>query len=371
MRSRFIVGAAAALACACERGRAPAIVAPPPPEVAVVTVHPQAVPLEYEYVGRTEAYRTVEIRARVPGFLQERAFEEGGRVREGDVLFRIDPSLFQADVEIARARVQQADAALALAQLEVGRFEQAAAAGAGNVRELNQAQTTVVDARAAANLARAELAKAELNLSYTEVRSPVSGTIGRALKDVGSYLDAGENSLLAVAMQTDPMYVTFSFSERNWLEWSRQARSGEIRGAPNPPVRAVLLDGTVYPHEGRLDFVDVRVAPETGMASARANFPNPDDALKPGQFVRAIVHGWERPNSIVVPQRAVNSSPAGQQVLVVGEGDVVEPRPVRVGPWRGDGWLILEGLRGGERVVVDGAMKAPPGGVVRAVEEGG
>jgi membrane fusion protein (multidrug efflux system) len=352
--------------------------APPPPEVAVMTVEARTIPIEYENVGRTEASKTVEIRARVAGFLLERTFEEGKAVTEGDLLFRIDPRQYEANLEIARARLAQARATERLAQIDADRFREGAATGATTQREIDQAETELASARASVSLATAEVAKAELDLSYTSILSPVTGEIGRAMKDVGTYLDAGDNSLLAVATQTDPMYVTFPVSERDWLTWREDVERGVIRAAytgpdgkppdaahPAPPVRVSLLDGTPYPESGRLTFFAPSVDPRTGTTTARAEFANPAGVLKAGQFVRATIYGWERPGSIVVPQRAVIQNPMGSSVMVVGAEEKVEVRPVTVGPWKGDGWLILDGLRPGERVIVEGIAKAPPGTAVK------
>lgn len=366
---------------ACKKQQAPGEgFTPPPMEVAVVTMEGRSIPVEYEFTGETQARRTVEIRARVSGFLKARYFEEGKPVREGDLLFEIDPRVFEAEVEIARARLAKAEAREKLAFLEAARFEQAVASGAASRREVDQAQSEVADAKASVNLARAELAKAELDLSYTKVHSPVSGMIGRAMKDEGSYLSPGEHGLLAVAMQTDPMYVMFPISEREWLKWREDVEKGVVRTtytmpdgsapdvhAPTPPVSISLLDGKPYAVEGRLDFFDASVDSKTGSAMARASFENKSGALKPGQFVRASIRGWERPNSMVVPQRAVLHTPAGTFVMLVDPSDTVEIRPVVVGEWKGDGWLILSGLKPGERVMADGFVKAPPGSKVKPV----
>lgn len=385
LRVGLCAGLSAALAAVIPAGgcrdRQPVAAAPPPPpEVAVVTVEPATIPVEFEYVGRTEASKTVEIRARVAGFLLERTFAEGKPVKEGDLLFKIDPRLYEADLEIARARLAQAQAQERLARMDVDRFREAAPTGATSQRELDEADTKLASAHASVNLATAEVAKAELDLSYTTVRSPVTGVIGRALKDVGTYLDAGTDSLLAVATQTDPMYVTFPVSERDWLSWREDVERGVIRTAyqsadgkpvnplhPDPPVRVALLDGTAYKEHGRLNFFDTSVDPRTGTAMARADFANAAEFLKPGQFVRATIYGWERPDSIVIPKRAVIQNPMGSIVMVVGADEKVEVRPVKLGSWMGDGWLIISGLEAGERVIADGFAKAPPGTVVKAV----
>ncbi len=340
----------------------------PPQEVSVVEVAPATVPVEYEYIGKTEASMTVEIRARVTGFLLKRLFEEGKPIRAGDPLFEIDPKPFEADLEIARAKLAQAEAGERLAQLDVTRYTEATQKGAASRRELDAAETSLADARASVNLARAQVAKAELDLSYTHIASPVTGIIGRSLKDEGSYLDPSNSGLLAVATQTNPMYVTFAISERDWLQWRHDVESGTVKGDMNTsPVRVWTLDGKPYAHGGRINYFDTEVDPQTGAARARAELPNPDDQLKPGQFVRVKLQGWQRPNTITVPQRAVIQNPGGKFVMIVDADSKTQIRPVTLGAWLGDDWVVEGGLKAGDRVVVEGFAKAMPGTTVRAV----
>jgi len=368
---------AALLTTGCRKGAPAAPPAGPPPQVAVVVAEARTIPVTYRFIGMTEPSKTVEVRSRITGFLLKRSFAEGKAIKEGDLLFSIDPRPFEADLEIAKARVAQSEARVNLAQAEMRRYGEAAAVNAVSQAEVDRAQTELAEARAAANLAKAEQAKAELDLSYTKVLSPVTGVIGRTMKDEGSYLDAGANGLLAVAMQTDPMYVTFSVPERDWLRWREQAQSGEIRPAytnpdgtppdirnPQPPVRIELLDGTVYPAEARLNFFDTHIDAMTGSATARATVPNPEQQLKAGLFVHATIVGWERPGSIVVPQRAVVNNPGGAFVYAVNEQSVIEMRRVTLGDWKGSGWLILAGVRPGDVIVADGFAKAPAGSKV-------
>jgi membrane fusion protein (multidrug efflux system) len=364
----------------CGKAAPAAPPAGPPPQVAVIVAESKTIPVTYRFIGQTEPSKTVEVRSRITGFLLTRSFDEGKAIKAGDVLFTIDPRPYEADLEIARARVAQTEARVGLAEADLRRFEEAAAVNAVSKADLDKAQTELVEARAAVNLAKAERAKEELNLSYTKVMSPVTGLIGRALKDEGAYLDAGSNSLLAVATQVDPMYVVFPVPERDWLRWREQAQSGEIRPAytnpdgsppniknPQPPVKVELLDGTPYPVEGRLNFFDTKVDAGTGSALARATFTNPDLQLKAGLFVHATIVGWERPNSIVVPQRAVINNPGGSFLFVVNGESVTEMRKITVGDWKGDGWLVLSGVKPGDVVVADGFAKAPPGTKVTTV----
>lgn len=345
----------------------------PPPQVSVVTVQPITVPVKYEFIGQTEASRRVEIRARVQGFLISRSFEEGGQVTEGDLLFQIDPRPFEADLEVARARLAQAEVGLAKAHREAVRFSQMVAEKAASQKELDDAQTEELDARAMLRTAAANVTIAELDLSYTTIHSPLTGRIGRAQKEEGALVDDGQNSLLAVVIRTDPIYVSFSISERDVLAWQKDVESGRIREVEGetPRIRLILLDGTPYEFEGRINFFDTQVDANTGSTRIRAEFPNPSirlypnagftERLMPGQFVRSQVLGWERINAIVVPQRAVMQGPTGATVLVVGEEDIVEPRQVTLGQWNDFGWVVESGLRAGERVVTAGLQRVMPG----------
>lgn len=341
---------------------------PPPPKVEVVTITRQTIPVEYAFVGMTEASKVVEIRARVSGFLLARGFDEGKPIHAGDPLFQIDPRPFEADLEIARSRLEQAQSRSRLAELEERRYAEAIAKGAVAQRELDKAQTELADAKSSVRLAEASVAKAELDLSYTQIESPVTGVIGRTLKDEGSYLDAGPDSLLAVAMQIDPIYVNFAVPERDWLQWRTDLDAGtiQIEGDPlQPPVRVELLNGEVYPHTGQMTFFDTRVDASTGAAKARASFPNADRLLKPGQFVKARIIGFERPNTIVVPTLAVIQNPSGASVMTVDDQNIAHLRPVKLGVWYGDDWIVLSGLNPGDRVITEGVkarngMKVDP-----------
>ncbi len=354
--------------CNDKKAAAGAPAPPPPPKVEVITVARQTIPIEYSFVGMTEASKVVEIRARVSGFLLARGFDEGKPIHAGDPLFQIDPRPFEADLEIARARLEQAQSRSRLAELEERRYAEAIAKGAVAQRELDKAQTELADAKSSVRLAEASVAKAELDLSYTQIESPVTGVIGRTLKDEGSYLDAGPDSLLAVAMQIDPIYVNFAVPERDWLQWKTDLDAGtiQIEGDPmQPPVRVELLNGEVYPHTGQMTFFDTRVDPSTGAAKARASFPNADRQLKPGQFVKARVIGFERPNTIVVPTLAVIQNPSGASVMTVDDQNIAHLRPIKLGPWHGDDWIVLSGLNPGDRVITEGVkarngMKVDP-----------
>lgn len=336
----------------------------PPPQVELTTVEATSVPIVYEYVGMTEASKVVEVRARVQGFLETRDFEEGDFVGEGTRLFTIDPRSLKADREIALAHVEQAKARLELAQREVKRLQSVRVPGAVAETDLDVKLAEETNASAALRLAEAQLAKAELELGYTSVEAPLTGFIGKALKDIGSLVDPGQNSLLAVMQQVDPLYVSFHVSESDYLEWRRSVEAGELvlaNGQDAPYLEIVFLNGTVYEHRGKIDFADVGVDVSTGTVGLRGTFENPDRKLKPGQFVKVHIKGWQRPNSLAIPQRAVSQSPQGPYVFVVGADNIAQHRAVTLGPWAGQDWIILEGLEPGERVIVEGLTKVMPG----------
>jgi membrane fusion protein (multidrug efflux system) len=343
---------------------------PAPLPVDTVVVEPRNVPLRPTFLGQTEASQVVEIRSRVRGFLLERAFEEGATVRQGQVLFRIDPKPFQAELDMARASLGSAEARLARARQELQRYEQLFARNTATANELDQIRTEERVAAAQVQLETARVQRAELDLGYTTISAPITGVIGQALKDVGTYVDDGPNALLSVLRQVEPMYVRYAVSEQDLLRWQRQRESGQVNvpEVDQLQLEITLGDGRPYPHPGRINFVDVLVDPATGTSVIRGTVPNPENTLRPGQFVHATVLGIERLGAILVPQKAVIHAPNGAMVYVVNDQNTIEPRPVTLGEWQGEGWVIESGLRGGERVVVDRLMQVRPGMVVTVTQ---
>lgn len=338
----------------------------PPPEVQVVTVEAQSLPVSFEYVGVTEASKTVEVRSRVRGIVEARAFDEGAEVAAGESLFTIDQRSFQADLDIAAAQVEQAESRLRLADQEVRRLQSVTEPGAIAQSDLDQRIAEQSNASASLRLARAQSAKAELELGYTKVESPLDGYIGKALKEIGSFVDESQNSLLAIVWQVDPIYVSFQVSEREYLALRTQTEAGELtlQNAEPPHVAVTLLDGTELPQRGQIDFESAVVDIQTGTVEMRAVLENPNGngrALKPGQFVKASLRGWVRPNVLAVPQRAVGQGPQGAFLYVVDAQGKAEYRIVTPGPWSGDNWIIDNGLQPGERVIVEGLIKVQPG----------
>ena len=342
---------------------------PPPPPVEVMTVQAQDVAMPYKYVGTTQPSKIVEVRARIEGFLESREFQEGALVDEGTVLFTIDARPMQADLQIATAQVAQAETRRKLADQEVKRLQSVTVPGAIAAADVDRQIAERENASAALRLTKAQQAKAQLEVSYATVKAPLSGYVGKALKEIGSLVDTGQNSLLTVMQQVDPIYVSFQMSERDYLEWRRARSNNEVvqAGANSPYLEVSLLDGSTYEERGEITFEEVAVDRNTGTVELRGTFPNPKHSLKPGQFVDVHLKGWTRPGAIAVPQRAVSQSPQGSYVYVVNEQDIAELRSVKPGPWSGDNWVIEEGLKAGERIVVEGLVKVQPGGKVTPV----
>jgi membrane fusion protein (multidrug efflux system) len=342
----------------------------PPPAVTVAVVEPKDVPVTYEYVAQTAGFREVEVRARVTGILLKRNYREGAAVRQGESLFTIDPAPFQVALARTESELSVAEARLAQAKREVARLRPVLEAKAVSQKELDDAASAEQVADAEVKSARARVNEAKLNLDWTRVEAPISGTTSRAAVSEGS-LVSGPNVLLTSVTQTDPMYVIFGVPDREHIALRRDAEAGRLKLPADGRLKATLklADGSTYSREGVVNFRDVRVNTQTGTSESRAEFSNPGNVLRAGEFVRIVLHGAVRPGAIVVPQRAVLESPKGKYVYVVSAENKAEPRPVEVGDWAGDGWIINGGLKPGERVVVDGVMKlqmmGPAGGPVQ------
>jgi len=340
----------------------------PPPEVNVATVQPQTLPVALEYTGQTAGSREVEVRARVTGILLKRNFTEGTPVKQGQSLFTIDPAPFQAAVARTEADVVAAQARYEQAKRNAARLKPLYAEKAVSQKEYDDAVSAESICAADVKAAQARLVEAKLNLEYTRVEAPVSGVTTRALPSEGT-LVSGPNVLLTSVVQVDPIWVNFGIPDNEQSRLQREADAGRLKLPKNFEVELRLADGSVYPRKGRLSFSDVRISPATGTREARAELPNPDGALRPGQFVRVILHGATRPNALTVPQRAVLEGPQGKFVYVVDDKSTAQPRPVQAGEWSGDSWIITEGVKPGERVIVDGLLKLGPGAPVKIAEQ--
>jgi len=342
----------------------------PPSEVNVMTAAPQELPVSFEYVGQTTGSREVEVRARVTGILMSRNFREGEPVKKGQSLFTIDAAPFEATLARAEADVAAAEAREAQAKRNAARLKPLYAEKAVSQKDLDDAVSAEAIGAADVKAARARLAEARLSVGYTKVQSPVYGVAGRALRSEGS-LVSGPDVLLTTVVQVDPMWVNFGIPDNEQARLQKEAEAGRLALPKNGnlQVELRLADGTVYPKLGRLNFSDVRISPATGTREARAEIPNPDGTLRPGQFVRVILKGATRPNAVTIPQRAVLEGPQGKFVYVVNDKSQAEARPVEAGEWSGDSWIITAGLKGGERVIVDGVMKLGPGAAVKVAEK--
>lgn len=343
---------------------------PPATQVTVIELQPQELPVQFEYVGRLEASREIEIRPRISGLIQQRLFEEGGRVKAGQRLFQIDPAPFAARQRAAKAALAEANARLTQTEREARRLAPLAEAKAISQRELDDAVSEHDLAQAAVAVAEAELAEAQLELNYTDVVAPIAGRIGRALRVEGALVSPTSGALATLA-QIDPLYVRFSISGDERLELDRQIATGQLV-MPAPEQSRVLVelaDGSMYPLTGRFDFNDYRTDPLTGAFDARATLPNPDAKLNPGQFVRVHVEGGVLPNALAVPQRAVQEDATGKFVYVASAGEngmtVALPKHLGVGRWvekSANGaterlWVIHSGLAAGDQVVIDGTAR--------------
>lgn len=331
----------------------------PPPEVAVITAAARNINRTVTAPGRLQAVRSAVVPARVEGVLERRVYREGSEVKAGELLFRIDDRTLAAYLASARAALAKAEAQALIAGQNRDRMQALSNSKAISRQDLDQAVATKAQADAEVLAARAAVQKAEIDLSHTKVTAPIAGRIGRALVSEGVLVGRNEATPLANIEQYDPIWVNFSQSSVDFLK----LRGGN---AGNAPLHLVLEDGSVYPHPGRLLFNDLTVDPATGSVGLRGEFPNPGRALLPGQFV-SVRLAVARADAIVVPQRAVQVSPQGQAVLLVGADGKVEARPVKTAGLSGADWIIAEGLKGGEQVIVDGVQKARPGTPVKPV----
>ena len=339
----------------------------PPAEVEVITVAPRNVPRTLEAPGRLQAVRTAEVRARVEGILERRSYSEGSEVKAGAVLFRIDSRTLAANVAAAQATLARGQAQKLVAGQNLDRMQALVASNAISKQEFDQAMAAKAQANADVAAAQAALSKAEIDLGYATVTAPISGRIGRALVTEGALVGKGEATPLASIEQYDPIWVNFSQSSADFLNLRENLRSGKAK-ASQAPVKLVLENGREYAKPGKLLFNDLAVDPTTGSVGLRAEFPNADRSLLPGQFVSVRLPVALAENVIVVPQRAVQTSAQGQAVLVVGSDGKVMAQPVKTGGLSGADWIIAEGLKGGEKVIVNGVQKARPGSPVTAVE---
>ncbi|MCM2256241.1 MAG: efflux RND transporter periplasmic adaptor subunit [Vicinamibacteria bacterium] len=366
-RTRLVCGLALIAASVACGGARPAAV-PGPVEVTTVTVQPERVVLTTELPGRTAPYLVAEIRPRVNGLIQERAFEEGADVRKGSLLYRIDPAPYQSAYEQAKAALAVAEANLPAARSLSERLAGLAAISAVGQQDADNAAAALARAEAAADSARAVMESARIQLAYTPLEAPISGRIGRSAVTVGALVAAYQPVPLAVIQQLDPIYVDVTQSSAELLKLRRALASGALTSANGAirKARLVLEDGTPYAHEGRLQFRDVTVDPTTGSVTLRMVFPNPELVLLPGMYVRAVIEEAAHEAAILAPQQGVTRNPQGvATALVIGADGTAQERQLEVDRAIGDRWLVTKGLAAGDRVIVEGQQRIRPGAPVK------
>jgi membrane fusion protein (multidrug efflux system) len=366
----FLGATICAFLAACGQGTAQTGGGMPPPEVGVVTAAPGEVGLVSELPGRLEASRVAQVRARAAGIVLQRLFREGSDVRAGQPLFRIDPAPYAAQAASAQATLARAQANLGQAAALAQRYKPLVEANAISKQDYANAVAAEKAAEAEVAAARAAVQTAQINLGYASVTAPISGRIGRALVTEGALVGQGEATPLALIQQTHPMYVNFTQTSTEVLVLRRALQEGRLKRAPgleSAQVGVVLEDGTVYPQPGRLLFSDLSVDPTSGQVTLRAEVPNANGLLLPGMYVRVRLEQAKVGNAVLLPQQSVTRSAQGDTVMVVDKEGKVSPRPVKVGNQQAGNWVILDGLKPGEQVVVEGFQKIRPGAPVKPV----
>jgi len=335
----------------------------------VLEIKPQSIPFTPTFVAQTESSQQVDIVARVNGFLDKIAYHEGDLVKEGQILFQLDPKPFQAQLDAAKGELQAQQARLYTARATLNRVKPLTAQNALSQSDLDRATGEFEAATAAVYAAEAKVTEAELNLSYTTIRSPVTGVASRSIPRQGAYLNSiSPDAKLTYVAALDPIWVNFSVSQNQVAKWRDDREKGLVvmPKGEDFDVEIVLPDGTRFPQTGKINFADPSFSQETGSFLVRASLPNPKKLLRPGMFVTAYVKGATRPNAIVVPQLAVQQGSNGHLVYVVKEDGTAEVRPVVVGDYYGaKDIVVLNGLHAGDRVVVDNVLKVVPGQPVK------
>lgn len=343
--------------------------APPPPAVSVIEVVPETLPILNELPGRIAPTRIAEVRPRVSGIVLERVFEQGSLVKEGDVLYRIDPALFRAQVASAEATLQRAQAVQLQARQQADRQNELRERNVSSGQQLDNAVAALAQADADVAIATAGLTTAQLNLDYAEITAPISGRIGRAMVTEGALVSANGPESLATIQQIDPVYADFTQSANELLRLRRALENGAVTNAEAGAARVMLRldDGSKYAHPGKLLFLEAAVDATTGQVTLRGEFPNPEGDLLPGMYVRVLIEQGIQQNAIAIPQQAIQRDSGGRsQVYVVTDSNVADLRTVRVGRVAGDRWVVEEGLKAGDKVVVEGFQKVKPGAPVTA-----
>ncbi|WEF27112.1 multidrug efflux RND transporter periplasmic adaptor subunit AcrA [Klebsiella aerogenes] len=340
------------------------------PEVGIVTLKSAPLQITTELPGRTNAYRVAEVRPQVSGIILKRNFTEGSDIQAGVSLYQIDPATYQASYESAKGDLAKAQAAANIAQLTVRRYQKLLGTKYISQQDYDTAVADAQQNNAAVVAAKAAVETARINLAYTKVTSPISGRIGKSAVTEGALVQNGQSTALATVQQLDPIYVDVTQSSNDFLRLKQELANGQLKQENGKAkVELVTNDGLKYPQDGTLEFSDVTVDQTTGSITLRAIFPNPDHTLLPGMFVRARLEEGVNPDALLVPQQGVTRTPRGDaSVMLVGEGDKVEVRQVTATQAIGDKWLVTNGLKTGDRVIVTGLQKVRPGVQVKAQE---
>ena len=349
---------------ACAKEAPP--VAPPPPEVMVAQVVQRDVPVIMELVGQAAGSQDVDVRARVEGFLEKVAFTEGTLVRQGQLLYKIDPKPFEAAQANAKANLATWQARFEKTTNDVKRYTPLVAQQAVSQMELDNAVSARDAAGAQVDAARAALDNAQINLGYTTINAPIAGLVGTTKVKAGNLVGRGENTLLVTISIIDPIYFRAGLAEAEYLRLTRRLQERDAAGGPREktPIELILADGTTLPHKGYLDVVERNIDPTTGTLAMQVKFPNPEMLVRPGQYGRARFESDVKKGALLIPQRAVQELQSIYSVAVVGTDNKVAFRNVKVGPREGSLWVITEGLNPGDRVVVEGLQRVREGAVV-------
>ncbi len=342
-----------------------------PPEVGIVVVKPEKVSLTTELPGRTAPQLIAEVRPQVSGIITKRLFTEGSDVKAGQLLYQIDPASYQAAFNSAKASQSRVEASLGSLKLTEERYRELVKIKAVSQQDYDNASAQLQQAEAELNVAKAAVENARINLAYTKITAPISGRIGRSAVTDGALVTANQSAALATIQKLDSMYVDVTQSMADLLKLKQNLANGVLKKSSSAQVKLLLEDGSSYPLPGVLKFSEVTVDQSTGSVTLRAVFPNAKQTLLPGMFVRAILEEGVNESAILIPQRGVTRTAKGDaMVMVVGAEEKVEPRPIKVVRTVGDSWLVSDGLKTGDRVILEGLQKARPGTPVKAVPFG-
>lgn len=370
----FILLAGSLLLAGCGQQSAPAA-APAtrgaaPPEVGVVVLHPQPVTITSELPGRVTAHLTAEVRPQVDGIIKERLFEEGAEIEPGAVLYRIDPAIYQAAYASASAALEKAEAVLPSLQAKAERYDLLGQKSIASQQTVEDAASAFAQAKAAVAVAKADLETARIKLAYTQIKAPIGGRIGKSASTVGALVTTNQTIALATIREINQVYVDIVQSSTNLLKMRRALAAGTLAGMSSAiSVRLILEDGTRYPLAGKLGFAEIKVDEGTGTFTLRAVFPNPDRLLLPGMYVRAVLEEGISASAFLVPQRGVSRNVRGEATaLFVGVDGKVEERVLTINRGIGSNWLVEGGVADGDRLIVEGTLKARHGLPAKAVE---